>query len=82
MNRDVLVSSGIYSAATTGDRNDSDDFFKLLCQSYFLCFGDEHASFPHTLFKLFKGEFNKNMDSSDFVSSSDNSVLQMKNVIL
>lgn len=55
---------------------------KLLCQSYFLCFNDQNASFPHLLYKLFKGEINRTMDSGDFVSSSDNSVLQMKHVIL
>jgi hypothetical protein len=80
-----MASSGLYSAATSGDRNDSDssgDFLKLLCQSYFLCFNDEHASFPNTLYKLFKGELNKTIDSGDFVTSSDNSVLQMKNIIL
>lgn len=74
-----MTQSAVYSSASTGGRSESgngnDDFMKLLCQSYFLCFNDEHASFPHTLYKLFKGDINRTMDSGDFVSSADHSVL-------
>ena len=37
---------------------------------------------PKTLYKLFKGQFNKDLDSSDFVQSGDKSILHMKYVIL
>ena len=55
---------------------------KLLTQCYLLCFKDEHLSFPNTIYKLFKGEFKRDMESSDFVDSTDKSVLHMKNAIL
>jgi hypothetical protein len=70
-------SSGSYAEAGS-----SEDFLKLLTQSYLLCFKDEHASFPNTIFKLFKGEFKRDLDSADFIASSENSILHMKYVIM
>lgn len=55
---------------------------KLLAQSYLICFKDEHASFSSTLYKLFRGEFKRDLDSADFIACTDPSVLHMKNVIL
>lgn len=55
---------------------------KLLVQSYLICFKDEHASFSGTLYKLFRGEFKRDLDSADFIACTDPSVLHMKYVIL
>lgn len=50
--------------------------------SYLLCFKEDHASIANTIYKLFKGELSRDMDSSDFVNATDLSVLHMKFIVL
>ncbi|CDW89360.1 pecanex-like protein 4 [Stylonychia lemnae] len=71
------------SVASSGrEYNAMSDFEKLIFQSFLVCFRDQHASLPQMLHDLFKGEFRRDLESADFISSKDSNILYMKYVIL
>lgn len=58
------------------------DILKAAYESFHLLFKDPIAGMPSTIFNLFKGDFHRDMDSSDFIQSNDSCILNQKYLIL
>ena len=47
-----------------------------------MIFKDQYGNLPATLHRIFKGEFFKDLDSSDFINSNDKNILVVKYILL
>ena len=47
-----------------------------------MIFKDQYGNLPQTLHNLFKGEIYRDLDSADFVESSDKDIAMMKYIFL